>query len=147
MTSTAKRRANRINAGRSTGPRTERGKARSAQNAMRRGLAVPVAALPMLSPLTEAIARIVARPNPDSGRLDLARRFAEVQVDLRRVRAVKLGLLARLQDLFVSNQKLIHRKDIRDVLDNLIKIDRYETRAMSSRRFAERLLTQSSYRI
>ena len=46
MTTPARAEANRRNARRSTGPRTREGMARVARNALRHGLAVPVAALP-----------------------------------------------------------------------------------------------------
>ena len=43
MTSTRQIKSNRDNARRSTGPRSEEGKARSARNAMKPGLSAPIA--------------------------------------------------------------------------------------------------------
>jgi hypothetical protein len=106
---------------------------------LRHGLAVPVAALPVLNPLTESIARSVAGPQADSGRLDLARRLAEALVDLRRVRSVKLQLLARLQQACKSStQEGSPSEALRDLLDELARLDRYERRALSRRKLAAR---------
>jgi hypothetical protein len=102
-------------------------------------LAVPAADLPALSPLAEAIAHILAGPQADSGRLDLARRLAEAQVDLRRVRAVKLAVMARLEETCGANIGT-SSPAMRDLLDELARLDRYEQRALSRREFAARSL-------
>jgi hypothetical protein len=88
-------RANRANAKSSTGPKTASGKARSAQNALRHGLNVSTLSDPALAPLAKAIARRIAGPYTDAETLDRARRIAEAQVDLERVRAYRGRMLIR----------------------------------------------------
>jgi hypothetical protein len=95
LTTDRERRANRANAKSSTGPKTATGKARSAQNALRHGLNVPTLSDPALAPLAEAIARRIAGHDTDAETLDRARRIAEGQVDLERVRAYRRRLLIR----------------------------------------------------
>ena len=141
MTSAVKQRANRVNAARSTGPRTRRGKMRSARNALKHGLALPVTAVSELSSFSERIARILAGPDADAGRLELARRIAEAQLDLRRVRALKLAITARLDDTIGSNERGKSNPadlGVADLLDQLGRFDRYERRAQSRRKFAAR---------
>jgi len=86
-------RANRANAKSSTGPKTSGGKARAAQNAFRHGLNVPVLSDPSLGPEVDAMARRIAGPNADADTQEHARRIAEAQVDLDRVRAYRLRML------------------------------------------------------
>jgi hypothetical protein len=96
LTSDRRQRANRANARSSTGPKTARGKARSAQNAFRHGLNVPVLSDPSLAPGVEAIARRICAPDGDGEPLEWARRIAEAQVDLNRVRDGRRQLITRL---------------------------------------------------
>ena len=86
MTSDRRQRANRANAKSSTGPKTAAGKARAAQNAFRHGLNVPVLSDPLLAPEIEAMARRICGPDADAETLEWARRIAEAQIDLNRVR-------------------------------------------------------------
>ena len=66
---------NRANARRSTGPRSAAGKARSAQNAVRHGLAVPVMADPDLSrEVREFAQRLGAQQDEGDWRWPLPRR-------------------------------------------------------------------------
>src|SRR5688572_30835538 len=74
--------ANRANAGRSTGPRSVAGKARSAMNAVRHGLAA-------------APASLLPGEDPD----DLAQLDAEMQADLRPRGAAERELVARVVSL------------------------------------------------
>ena len=86
MTSDRQQCANRANAKSSTGPKTDAGKARAAQNAFRHGLNVPVLSDPSLAPEVEAMACRISGPNADAETLEWARRIAEAQIDLNRVR-------------------------------------------------------------
>jgi len=106
VTSERKRAANRRNARASTGPKTAAGKAQVARNARRHGLTLPVAADPALARDVEELAQAICRNFSVGARGDkapavvaarlrfLARRVAEAQVDVRRVRRARHGLIA-----------------------------------------------------
>jgi hypothetical protein len=96
LTSDRQKRANQANAKASTGPKTKAGKTRSARNALRHGLNIPISSDPALVPQAEAIARKIAGPNPDGDALERAFRIGEAQVDLNRVRTRRLSLLTKL---------------------------------------------------
>jgi hypothetical protein len=93
LTTDSQRRANRANAKSSTGPKTAAGKARAAQNAASRP-EVPISSDPALSPLAQAIANRIPGPDADEQMLEHARRIAEAQVDLNRVRNHRRRLIA-----------------------------------------------------
>jgi len=96
VTSDRQRRASQANAKASTGPKTKAGKTRSARNAFRHGLNIPISSDPALVPQAEAIARKIVGPNANGDPLERARRIGEAQVDLNRVRALRLSLLTKL---------------------------------------------------
>ena len=95
MTSVQKARANRANAKESTGPRTMLGKAHAAQNARRHGLSLSVFADPARSAEVENLAHEIAGEGASSEILELARRIAEAQIDLVRVRQACHDLIDR----------------------------------------------------
>ena len=108
-TSERRRAANRANAGKSTGPRTAAGKARVAKNACRHGLNRPVGRDPAFAGDVAAWARrICGLPAaPTAGersdprlrlKLHMARRIAEAQVDIIRIRRGRHAMLARALD-------------------------------------------------
>jgi hypothetical protein len=86
LTSDHKIKANRGNARASTGPQTAQGRARAARNSVHHGLSVPISYDPALLEEVEALAREIAGINADAKIQEVARRVAEAQADLRRVR-------------------------------------------------------------
>ena len=95
MTSDRKTEANRANARVSTGPNTFHGRARSAKNAFRHGLSLPVQSDPALGEEVQALARQIAGPNASAQIQMLACWVAEAEVDLRRVRLARHQLLSQ----------------------------------------------------
>jgi hypothetical protein len=95
VTSPRKTQANRANARASTGPKTAQGRARTARNGLRHGLSVPVFSDPVCSEEVDALARAIAGPDAAAALLELARRVAEAEIDLRRVRDARQHLLNR----------------------------------------------------
>jgi hypothetical protein len=95
VTSARKIRSNRANARSSTGPKTAKGRGRSAANALRYGLSLPVRSDPTLSQEVAALARQIAGADAAPEIQELARRIAEAQIDLRRVRALRHDLISR----------------------------------------------------
>jgi hypothetical protein len=94
VTSESKIRANRANSRASTGPKTARGRARSARNAFRHALSLPIDADPALSEEAEELAREIAGPGASGEIQGLACRVAEAQIDLRRVRDARHQLFS-----------------------------------------------------
>jgi hypothetical protein len=94
VTSAQKTRANRANARASTGPKTAEGKTRSAGNARRHGLSLPVLADPVLSQDVAELTREIAGSNPSRELYEPARRFAEAHIDVRRVRRARFDLFS-----------------------------------------------------
>jgi hypothetical protein len=139
MTSEAKIAANRRNAQRSTGPRTALAKARVRRNALQHGLAALVVRDP--TEVTEVDRVAGALGGPGAGALDRAQALivAEAQVTLKRVRRARAQIMGQMP-LVPSTQDV----DARDaasmsVVDRLLRLERYERRALSRRKRAVRV--------
>ena len=121
MTSPRKIQANRANARASTGPRTAPGRARAARNARRHGLSLSVFADPVLSEQVEALAREIAGEPTRDDIYELARRVAEPQIDLQRVRYARHQFLAdRLNNRYYDKSRASTREKVA-VLRNLLR--------------------------
>jgi hypothetical protein len=108
VTSARKVEANRVNARRSTGPKTAVGRAKAAQNARRHGLRVPVLSDPALSAEVEAMAKRITGDDSSSPELlHLARRIAEAEIDILRVRRARSKLISRVLPDFDARRQLM----------------------------------------
>src|SRR6478735_2243599 len=95
MTSARKVRTNRTNLRACTGPNPSAGRARSARNALRHGLNVPIADLEVFSPEVERLAEAIGgTPRSDAQLERHVRLVAEAQIDMLRVRQARDRFLA-----------------------------------------------------
>jgi len=125
VASARKIRANRVNAQASTGPKTTQGKARAAQNARRHSLSLSVFLNPVLSAEVKKLAREIAGAGANGEILESARRVAEAQIDLQRVRAVRLQFLAKqLEDEYYDTRVNMRAKV--SVLGKLLRLNSQE---------------------
>jgi hypothetical protein len=95
MISERKRAANRANSLRSTGPKTTSGRAAAAGNARRHGLRIPVLADPTVAAEAEVMADKIAGDGAPVELVELARRIAEAEIDVLRVRRARSGMISR----------------------------------------------------
>jgi hypothetical protein len=147
MTSALKKKTNRSNAQASTGPKTAYGKVRSAQNAFRHGLSIAVGSTLARSNQIEAIAQQLVGKTINFEILECARRVAEAQVDVRRIREARYYLMASVMGSATADRPAqnTQRQDPKDAINGiaelakqLLRINRYERRAISRRKFAIR---------
>ena len=106
MTSDRQLAANRANSRRSTGPRTKAGKSAARLNARLHGLATAVQSEPGADAEIERLAHAIAE---EAGRPDLmefARRIAEAEVDLRRIRRSR-ETLAKLPPVIFAPFRMV----------------------------------------
>jgi hypothetical protein len=111
VTSERKIRANRTNARVSTGPKTAKGRSHAARNALRHALSLPVHSDSALSEEVEALARKIIGTDANAEIRELARRIAEAQIDLRRVRHARHQILSEaLSDPDYESQVMLRKK-------------------------------------
>src|SRR5689334_10165837 len=131
--------ANRRNAQRSTGPRTIQGKARSRQNSWQHGLSVKLNANSPESAEVEQLAVQFAGPNRDPAQLHFARIAAEADMELRRVQDASKLLISMAGRQGSTGQS--DKQAYSEALPALLRLVRYERRAISRRNRALRLLS------
>ena len=111
MTSELKIKANRTNSRASTGPRTRYGRTRSARNAFRHGLSLPVCSDLVLSEEVEALALEIAGVGANAEIHAFAGLIAEAQVDLHRIRQARHQLLTdALRDCYYDSRANVRAK-------------------------------------
>lgn len=129
--------ANRNNAQKSTGPRSEAARARVRLNALRHGLAVAIGTDPAfqddIAKLAEALADSIGMQNVSESAL----KAAEAELDLLRIQKIRAGLFERL---YFANQAAPDR--LIELNDTLAKLERYERRAFSRRKRALRAMLE-----
>ena len=104
----ARVRANRANAKKSTGPRTKLGKSASSRNATKHGLSVAPSLLVRPASEVESVARRIAGEGASTQRLCAATEIAEAEFDLMHARRVRIDLLSdpKAREKWVSRAEL-----------------------------------------
>lgn len=158
--------ARRKNAQKSTGPKTAEGKRAVAMNAFKHGLSSRIVRDKARQEQIDALARQLASERQDQktstatqeqstgqhggsddagekrGRMDVAYLFAEAHLDLERVRAVKMEVIQANHCTSAEGQQDSSSYFETDRLKTpslLLKLDRYEQRALSKRNQALRV--------
>jgi hypothetical protein len=96
--------ANRHNAQKSTGPKSQSGKNRSSKNAFRHGLSLPVSKLGSEAQF-EYLSHQFAGDTSDTNILALAEKAADAQLDLARVRKAQTAMIERAVMLSASGAR------------------------------------------
>ena len=134
MPSERKIAANRSNAKKSTGPRSDAGRQVSRRNALRHGLAVDIRTDPAYSEDIEQLAKILSHARGRQNVSDNACDAAEAVLDLFRIRKVRAFLFETIYVPTASQDCLL------ELNDKLAKLERYERRAFSRRNRALRAI-------
>lgn len=114
MRVSARVRANRENAKRSTGPKTKEGKERAARNAFKHGLSIPASELDECSQDIQAFAQQLIDHSSSEEKKSVALACAQAQVEINRVRRVRQALY--------SDPKAREKKLTRRVVDRLLRL-------------------------
>ena len=133
--------ANRRNAQSSTGPKTGPGKKRSKQNAHKHGLSVTSKNSAVDAEIEDLAKLIAGRHHFDTEVIAAARLLARAQHDIRRVKNLKTTLLEAknaVPSAKIRPEDAFSVEILTNILVLLERVDRYERRAMSRRKFAAR---------
>src|SRR6266513_2390967 len=91
--------------------RKPRGRSHAARNALRHALSLPVYSDPVLSEEVEALAQEIIGTDSNPEMQELARRIAEAQIDLRRVRHARHQILSQaLSDPDYESETMLGKK-------------------------------------
>ena len=146
MTTERKRRANQHNAQRSTGPKTLAGKARSKKNALKHGLSVPVSVQPDFADLLRELESSLEWDTAPAPSMEEDLRAVLVAVlEVLRARSVRAYLLDQMiqrGDPSVAGATASNSSSA-DLMQHLLRADRYERRALSRRKSPIRSLSQA----
>ena len=126
--------ANRNNAKKSTGPRSEAGREVSRRNARRHGLAIAIRTDPAFHDDIEKLAKALSLSRGMQNVDERAREAAGAELDLLRIRKIRACLFETLS--LVANDAT--SSNLAQVNDKLAKLERYERRAFSRRNRALR---------
>ena len=112
-----------------TGPRTEKGRARSRLNAKCHGLAIPIHSLPELQEEIQEFARALTGGSDDPATKYIANMVATAEIELRRIQRARISWL-NAQIAIQETGGTIRYDDLCRVL---LKLDRYEQRAYAKK--------------
>ena len=132
MTSDSRTAANRGNCKKSTGPRTHGGKAKVSRNALRHGLGAVSFGDTGFSEKTERLAKAICQQESDPDSYRQALIVAESFLDITRVRAARIRILETSPE----------PPSLHLALPKILRLERYERRALSRRRRAVRTLDE-----
>jgi len=137
--------SNRVNAKRSTGPKTADGKARASKNALRHGLNT---AAPEDGSDSTEVTGLAARLCGHAEASFASRNAAEAEIYLLRIRNIKWKVLDAAIDRIMEKGEQNQSRDPAEVIacalaeaaDELLVLDGYERKARSRRKKACRVL-------
>jgi hypothetical protein len=127
--------ANRSNAKKSTGPRSDAGRKASRRNALRHGLAIDIRTDPAYRDDIEQLAKLMSHARGRQNVCDNARHAAEATLDLGRIRKVRAFLF---ETIYLPDRGALDC--LVELNDKLAKLQRYERRAFSRRNRALRAI-------
>ncbi len=146
MTTERRRQANQQNARRSTGPKTSAGKAQSKQNAWKHGLSVAVSAQPHFAELIQDLEKGLAGESKHALPGDDVHAAAVAIVEVLRARSVRTLMVEQLA-AHCSKQPVTgagaSKDEFADLIQHLLRADRYERRALSRRKFLLRSFSEA----
>jgi len=136
MTSDRKIAANRRNSQQSTGPRSVQAKQRIRGNALRHGLRAVALRSPAISAEADRLATAICGKDADQAEREQALIIAESELILMQVRAARVDVIEQMVAIPTPKPE----RDNQSCLEQLMRLDGYERRALSRRKRALRSL-------